>query len=84
VLAPGVPAFTVHTVPSVQRIADHTHEYSSISHCTANLIYVFLEMKLGGLVPSSFIHVSVSELYIPRISLSIWLQQNRQINPENI
>jgi hypothetical protein len=26
----------------------------------------------------SYIHVSVSNLYIPRIGLPIWLQQNRQ------
>jgi hypothetical protein len=32
-------------------------------------------MKLR-LVPDSYIHVSVSDLYIPRISLPIWLQQN--------
>jgi hypothetical protein len=30
------------------------------------------------------IHVSVSDLYIPCISLPIWLQQNRQTNPGNI
>jgi hypothetical protein len=29
-------------------------------HCTKNMIYVFLR----GLVPSSYIHVSVSDLYI--------------------
>jgi hypothetical protein len=34
-------------------------------------------MKLHGLVPDSYIHVSVSDLYIPRVSLPIWLQQNR-------
>ncbi len=32
-------------------------------------------MKLCGLVPNSYIHVSVSDLYISRISLPIWLQQ---------
>jgi hypothetical protein len=31
-----------------------------------------------GLVPNSCIHVSLSHLYIPRIGLPIWLQQNRQ------
>jgi hypothetical protein len=36
---------------------------------TDNPIYVFPEMKLRGLVPNSYIHVSVRELYIPRISL---------------
>jgi hypothetical protein len=31
--------------------------------------------------PNSYIRVSVSDLYIPRISLPIWLQQNRQTDP---
>jgi hypothetical protein len=35
--------------------------------CTENPIYVFPEMKLHGLIPYSYIHVSVSDLYIPRI-----------------
>ncbi len=47
-------------------------------------MYVFPEMKLRGLVPNSYIHVSVSDLYIPRIGLPIWLQQNRQTNPGNV
>jgi hypothetical protein len=47
-------------------------------------IYVYPEMKLRGHVPNSYIHVSVSYLYIPRIGLPIWLKQNRQTNPGNI
>jgi hypothetical protein len=31
-------------------------------HCTENLIYVFPQVKLCGLVPNSYIHVSVSDL----------------------
>ncbi len=54
-----------------------------IKHCE-NTIYVFPEMKLLGLVPNSYIHVSVSDFYIPRIGLPIWLQQNRQTDPGNI
>ncbi len=34
-------------------------------HCTENRIYVFPELR--GLIPNSYIHVSVSDLYIPRI-----------------
>ncbi len=30
-----------------------------------NPIYVFQEMKLRGLVPNSYIHVTVSDLHIP-------------------
>ncbi len=29
-------------------------------------------------------NVSVSDLYVPRIGLPIWLQQNRQADPANI
>jgi hypothetical protein len=39
---------------------------------------------LGGLSPNFHIHVSVSDLQIPRIGPHIWLQQNRQTNPGNI
>ncbi len=45
-------------------------------HCTENPIYVFPEMKLRGLVPNTYIHVSVRVIYIPRIGTPIWLQQN--------
>ncbi len=55
-----------------------------ILHCTENPFYVFPEMKLRGLDHNSYIHVSVSDLYIPWISLPIWQQQNRQTNPGNI
>ncbi len=48
-----------------------------------NSIYVFPEMKLCGLISNSNIHVSVRVLYIPRIGLPIWLQQNRQADPGN-
>ncbi len=47
--------------------------------------YEFPKMKMCGLVPNSYIfNVSVSALYIPRISLPIWLQQDRQTDPGNI
>ncbi len=39
----------------------------SLLHCKEDLIYVFPEMKLHGLVPCFYIHVSVSDLYIPKI-----------------
>ncbi len=38
-------------------------------HCTENPSYVFPEMKLRGLVSSSYMHVSVS--YVTRIGLPI-------------
>jgi hypothetical protein len=55
-----------------------------ILHCTENPSYVLQEMKLRGLIPNSYIHVSVSNLYIPRIGLPIWPHQNRQTDPGNI
>ncbi len=48
--------------------------------CTENSIYIFPEMTLRGLVPDSYIPVSVSNLYISMIRLPIWLQQNRQFH----
>jgi hypothetical protein len=38
-----------------------------IQHCKENPNYVFLFWELSGLSPSFHIHVSVSDLYIPRI-----------------
>jgi hypothetical protein len=55
-----------------------------LPQCTENPIYVFPEMKLLGLAPNSYIHASLSNLYIPRIGLPIWLQQNRRTDPGNI
>jgi hypothetical protein len=49
-------------------------------HCNENPIYVFLFWELHGLSPNFHIHVSVSDLYIPRINSTycIWLQQNTE------
>jgi hypothetical protein len=55
-----------------------------VKHGTKNPIYVFPEMKLRGFIPNSYNHVSVSNLYIPRVGLPIWLQQNRQTDLGNI
>jgi hypothetical protein len=46
-------------------------------HYTENSKQVFPEMKLRGLIPSFYIYVSVSDLYIPTIGLPILLQENR-------
>ncbi len=50
-------------------------------HCKENPIYVFLSWELRGLSPNFHNYVSVSDLYFPRISPHISLQQNRQTNP---
>ncbi len=41
-------------------------------------------MELRGLSPNFHIHVSVSDLYIPKIGPHIFLQQNRQTDLGNI
>jgi hypothetical protein len=56
----------------------------SLWHFTENPTNVFPEMKLRGLVPNFYIHVSVNNLYISKICLPIWLQQIRQTDPWNI
>ncbi len=57
---------------------------SKDEHCNENPIYVFLDKEWRGLSPQLHIHVSASDLYIPRIGPHIFLQQNRQTNPGNI
>ncbi len=54
------------------------------THCNESTIYVFLFWELLGLRPNCHVHVSVSDLYIPRIGPHIFLQQNRQIDRGNI
>jgi hypothetical protein len=41
-------------------------------------------MKLHVLVPNSYIHFAVSNLYIPTIGLSIVLQENRWTDRRSI
>ncbi len=54
------------------------------THCKENPIYLFPGMKLRGLVLNFHIHISVNDLYFPRIGPSMLLQKNRQTNPGNI
>ena len=49
-------------------------------HCNENPNYVFLFWELRRLSPNFYIHVSVCDLYIPRIGSRIFLQKNRQID----
>ncbi len=59
-------------------------KYLCSAHCTKNRIYVFPKKELRGLSANSYIHVSVRDLYIPRIGPRIWLQQPRQTDPGKI
>ncbi len=53
-------------------------------HRTENPFYEFPEKELRGHSPNSYIHVSASDFYIPRIGPHTWLQQSRQPDPGNI
>jgi hypothetical protein len=53
-------------------------------HDTENSKQIFPEKELNCLSPNSYIHVSVSDLYIPTISLPILLQEKRWTDPGNI
>jgi hypothetical protein len=48
-------------------------------HCNGNSIYVFLFWELRGLSPNFHIHVSVNDLYIPRIGPHI--SSSRKADP---
>ncbi len=38
------------------------------THCTENPKLIFTEIKLRGLAPNFYLHVYMSDLYIPTIS----------------
>jgi hypothetical protein len=52
-------------------------EFKEQRHNTENSKQIFPGKELRGYSPSSYIHVSVSDLYIPLIGLPILLQENR-------
>jgi hypothetical protein len=62
---------TTGLYPSVENNRPKIH----ITHCNENLIYVFPEKELRGLSLNFNIHVSVGDLYVPRIGPHIFLQQ---------
>jgi hypothetical protein len=51
---------------------------------TENSEQIFTGKELRGYSPNSYIHVSVSDLYIPMIDLPILLQENRWAECGNI
>ncbi len=53
------------------------HSSTLQRHYTENSNQIFPEMKLCGLVSNSYVHVSVSDLYIPTIGLPILLQEKK-------
>ncbi len=60
------PSFLQDTSPVFIFFLEHPLIQAPL-HCKEDPIYLIPEMKLCGLIPISFIHVSVSELYIPTI-----------------
>ncbi len=56
----------------------------TVWHSTENSKQIFPEKELRGLSPNFRICVSVSDLYIPMISLPILLQENMWTDPGNI
>jgi len=54
------------------------------SHCKENPIYEFPEKKLRSLSPNFHVHISVSDLHIPRIGPPMFLLENRQTDRGNI
>ncbi len=62
--------------------ADYFNRTSSIMHCNENPIYLYPEIKLHGLIPNSYINISVSDLYTSRIGLPVWLQVHEYGNWE--
>ncbi len=50
-------------------------------HNTENWKQIFPEKELRGLSPNLYIHVSVSDLYIPTFGLPILLQKNMWNDP---
>jgi hypothetical protein len=53
-------------------------------HHTENSKQILPEKELRGYSPNYYIHVSVSDFYIPLIGLPILLQENRWTDREKI
>jgi hypothetical protein len=53
-------------------------------HNTENSKQIFLGKELSGYSPNSYIHVSVSDLYIPLIGLPILLREERWTERGNV
>ncbi len=60
------------------------HLHALQRHDTKNSIQILPEKELRVLSPDFYIHVSVSDLYIPTVSLPILLAENMWTDPGNI
>jgi hypothetical protein len=72
----GNQALLIQYVDScfLTKLNQEWHGNFFVTHCTENPIYIFPEMEHRGLIPNSYIHVSVSNLYVPKVGLPIWLR----------
>ncbi len=82
----AVPSHQLHAGPAFHLIILKKVSYSKLAHCNGNSIYVLLFWVFRGLSPHFHIHVSVSDLYIPKIGTQHIFpeQQNMQIDRGNI
>jgi hypothetical protein len=67
-----MPLVYLMTMPSYgymypKRIIPVPNVVLNSTHCNGNSVYIFLFWELRGLSPNFHIHVSVSDLYIPRM-----------------
>jgi hypothetical protein len=73
--------FTLEKFKCKRMVLMHTGTARSTSTLQRRFdIYVYSQKGNCALVPNSYIHVSVSDLFIPTIGPPILLQQNRQHN----
>ncbi len=62
----------------------YCNSHKLLLHTATKIPFMYSFWELRGLSPNFHIHVSVSDLNIPRIGPHIFLQQNRQIDCGNI
>jgi hypothetical protein len=74
----------VHLEKEGERGASFPFECALHRNNTGNSKQIFPEKELRGHSPNFHIHVSVSDLYIPKINLPILPQENRWTEPGNI
>jgi hypothetical protein len=79
-----IAAYIERRAGPVRKIGFRTSRKGYTITLQQNSHYVFPEKKLRGLSPNFHIHVSVSDLNIPRIGPHIFLRQNRHTNPGSI
>ncbi len=80
---PAHPALQ-KSLPQVSSPGQPSRDCTLQRHNNENSKQIFTEKELRGLSPNFYIHVSVSDYYIPMIGLLILLQENMRIDPGNI